>query len=99
MNIEIKKDLTSNWFKILQDAICDDIKKFEKNKVSFKSTVWKRDAKKMKVVVNIEYSKMEKFLIKLVSTFPKFMESFQNNFKKIYLVPKKIQDFGHLEFL
>ena len=45
MNIEIKKDLTSNWFKILQDAFCDDIKKFEKNKVAFKSTVWKRNIK------------------------------------------------------
>ena len=31
MNLEIKKDLASNWFKILQDAICDDILKFEKN--------------------------------------------------------------------
>ena len=98
MNIEIKKDLTSNWFKILQDAICDDIKKFEK-KFPLNQQFGKEILKKMKVVVNIEYLKMEKFLIKLVSTFLKFMESFQNNFKKIYLVLKKIQDFGHLEFL
>ena len=25
MDIEIKKDLTSNWFKILQNAICHSI--------------------------------------------------------------------------
>ena len=31
MDIEIKKDLASNWFKLLQNAICDDISRFEKN--------------------------------------------------------------------
>ena len=31
MNNEIKKDITSNWFKLLQNAICDDINKLEKN--------------------------------------------------------------------
>ena len=42
MNLEIKKDLASNWFKTLQDAICDDIFKLEK-KIKFKSTTWKRN--------------------------------------------------------
>jgi len=37
MNVEIKKDLASNWFKTLQNAFCDDIKKFENNKTQFKS--------------------------------------------------------------
>ena len=32
MNQEIKKDLTSNWFKTLQDAFCEDIFKIEKKK-------------------------------------------------------------------
>ena len=32
MDIEIKKDLASNWFKLLQDAICHDIGILEKNK-------------------------------------------------------------------
>ena len=31
MDVNIKKDLTSNWFKLLQNAICNDINKFEKN--------------------------------------------------------------------
>ena len=35
MDIDIKKDLTSNWFKLLQNAICDDIVKIEKNKFKF----------------------------------------------------------------
>ena len=46
MNLEFKKDLTSNWFKILQDSICENIKKLEKNKIQFKSTSWKRNLKK-----------------------------------------------------
>ena len=46
MDISIKKDLASNWFKLLQNAICDDILKIEKNKVNFQSTSWKRSGKK-----------------------------------------------------
>ena len=45
MNLEIKKDLTSNWFKTLQESFCDDIIKFEKNKTKFKLTNWKRNTK------------------------------------------------------
>ena len=44
--MDIKKNLTSNWFKTLQNAICDDIVKLEKNKFKFKSTSWKRNTKK-----------------------------------------------------
>ena len=40
MDLDIKKDITSNWFKILQDAICNDILNLENNKVKFKSTTW-----------------------------------------------------------
>ena len=43
MNNEIKKDLTSNWFQLLQNAICYDIAKLEKNKIEFKSTIWQRN--------------------------------------------------------
>jgi coproporphyrinogen III oxidase len=64
MDIEIKKDLASNWFKLLQNAICDDISRLEKNRVKFKSTSWQRSKKKMRVVVNIELLLTEKFLKK-----------------------------------
>ena len=43
MELEIKKDLTSNWFKMLQDSICQKINDIEKNKVEFKSKIWKRN--------------------------------------------------------
>lgn len=64
MDIEIKKDLASNWFKLLQNAICDDISRLEKNKIKFKSTSWQRSKKKMREVVNIGLLQMEKFLKK-----------------------------------
>ena len=43
MDLDIKKDLTSNWFKLLQVALCNDIGVLEDNKVKFKSTTWKRN--------------------------------------------------------
>ena len=43
MNKEIKQKLTRNWFKLLQDIICNDIEKIEKNKVKFKSKIWHRN--------------------------------------------------------
>jgi len=43
MDKEIKKKLASNWFKLLQNTICNDIEKLEKGKKSkFKSKTWNR---------------------------------------------------------
>ena len=36
MDLEIKKKLTSNWFKSLQEMFCKTIGDFEKNKIRFK---------------------------------------------------------------
>ena len=46
MNLEIKRELVSNWFKTLQNAFCEDIIRIEKNKSKFISTSWKRHPKK-----------------------------------------------------
>ena len=46
MDLEIKQKLASNWFKSLQEMFCKTISDFEKNKISFKSTSWKRNLKK-----------------------------------------------------
>ena len=43
MNEELKKNLARDWFKILQDMICLEIEKIEKNKVIFESRSWKRN--------------------------------------------------------
>ena len=46
MDLDIKKDLASNWFKALQNSICNKINVIEKNKTKFKSKSWKRNLKK-----------------------------------------------------
>ena len=43
MNKEIKQGLTRNWFKLLQDIICNDIEKLENNKIRFNSKTWSRN--------------------------------------------------------
>ena len=43
MEKEIKQKLARNWFKLLQYTICNDIEKIEKNKIKFKSKVWKKN--------------------------------------------------------
>ena len=55
MDLEIKKDLTSNWFKMLQDSICHSISSLEKNKIKFNSKLGKEILLKMKVVENSEF--------------------------------------------
>ena len=35
MDIKIKKKLTRNWFKILQEVVCKDIEQIEKKKKYF----------------------------------------------------------------
>ena len=46
MDLDIKKNLASNWFKTLQDAICNDISVLENNKTKFKTIAWKRNKNK-----------------------------------------------------
>ena len=40
MDKEIKKKLASNWFKLLQNVICNDIEKLENKKIKFKTKKW-----------------------------------------------------------
>ena len=42
MDKEIKKKLASNWFKLLQNIICDDIERIENKKIKFKFKKWNR---------------------------------------------------------
>ena len=83
MDIDIKKDLTSNWFKLLQNAICDDIVKLESNKFKFKSTSWKRNSKKdegggeYRILSNGKI--FEKVGVNYSKVYGKFPKKFQNN--------------------
>ena len=46
MDLEIKKDITSNWFKMLQEAIWHTITNLERKDADIKTTVWNRSKKR-----------------------------------------------------
>ena len=46
MDKEIKKRLACNWFKLLQNTICNDVIKLERNKIQFKSKIWSKNSLK-----------------------------------------------------
>ena len=83
MDLEIKKSLTSNWFKTLQDAICEDILKIEKNSINFKSKRWRRNLKKdegggeYRIITNGKV--FEKVGVNFSKVYGKFPKKFQKN--------------------
>ncbi|NCX65143.1 MAG: coproporphyrinogen III oxidase, partial [Proteobacteria bacterium] len=83
MNLEIKKDLTSNWFKTLQEAICYDIANLEGNKIQFTSNTWQRS--KIKDEGGGEYRILkngkifEKVGVNFSKVYGKFPKEFQKN--------------------
>ena len=93
MDLEIKKDLTSNWFKILQNALCDDIIKLEKNKVKFKSTVWRRNHNKDEGGGEFRILKNGKIFEKVGVNFSKVYGKFPKQFQKKILGAKKNPNF------
>ena len=78
----IKKDLVSNWFKLLQNAICDDITKLEKNKIKFKSTSWKRSRGKDEGGGEYRIIKDGKVFEKVGVNFSKVYGKFPRKFQK-----------------
>ena len=83
MDIEVKKDLASMWFKLLQDSICDDIYLLENKKKNFQSTTWKRNLKKnegggeFRILENGKV--FDKVGVNFSKVFGKFPKKFQNN--------------------
>ena len=66
MNLETKKDLASNWFKLIQNSVCNDIYNLENNKIKFTSTTWKRNEKKLtKHMKYYQMLKLEKNMINI----------------------------------
>jgi len=82
MDIEIKKDLTSNWFKILQESFCHCIIELEKNKCQFKSTNWKRNSKKDEGGGEYRILKDGKIFDKVGVNFSKVYGKFPKKFQK-----------------
>ena len=82
MELEIKKDLTSNWFKMLQESFCNCIMKFEKNKIKFKSTNWKRNSKKNEGGGEYRILKDGKIFDKVGVNYSKVYGKFPKKFQK-----------------
>ena len=89
MNLEIKKDLASNWFKMLQESICNSISDLEKNNIKFKSTTWKRNLKKDEGGGEYRILKDGKIFDKVGVNFSKVYGKFPKQFKKNILGAKK----------
>ena len=83
MDLDIKKDLTSNWFKLLQDAFCNDINIIENNKSKFKTTNWKRNLNKDEGGGEYRIFKdgkvFEKVGVNYSKVYGKFPKKFQKN--------------------
>ena len=83
MDLEIKKDLASNWFKLLQDSICKDISILENNKLNFQSTTWNRNKSKnqgggeYRILSNGKV--FEKVGVNFSKVYGKFPKQFQKN--------------------
>ena len=82
MDFEIKKDLTSNWFKTLQDLICHSISELEKNKIKFKSKTWKRNQNKDEGGGEYRILKDGRIFDKVGVNFSKVYGKFPKHFQK-----------------
>ena len=82
MDLEIKQKLTSNWFKSLQEMFCKTISDFEKNKISFKSTSWKRNLKKNEGGGEYRILKDGKIFDKVGVNFSKVYGKFPKKFQQ-----------------
>ena len=81
MEIELKKKLVRNWFKILQDMICIEIEELE-GKTKFKSKNWQRNKKndegggEYRILENGKT--FEKVGVNFSEVYGKFSEKFKN---------------------
>ena len=89
MDLDNKKYLASNWFKILQDAICNDISVLENNKTKFKTITWKRNKNKDEGGGEYRILKDGKVFDKVGVNFSKVYGKFPKKFQKNILGAKK----------
>ena len=82
MDFEIRKDLTSNWFRTLQNSICRSISELEKNKIKFKSTTWKREQNKDEGGGEYRILKNGRIFDKVGVNFSKVYGKFPKHFQK-----------------
>ena len=89
MDLEIKKNLVKNWFKLLQDAFCNDINLLENKKTKFKSTSWKKNQNKDEGGGEYRILRNGKIFDKVGVNFSEVYGEFPKNFKKNILGASK----------
>ena len=89
MDLDIKKDLTSNWFKLLQESFCNDIKNLENNDKEFKSKIWKKNPVKDEGGGEYRILKNGKVFDKVGVNFSKVYGKFPKKFQKNILGAEK----------
>jgi len=82
MDKEIKKRISRNWFKLLQEIICNDIEKIEKHKIKFKSKTWSRNKIKDEGGGEFKVLKEGKVFEKVGVNFSEVYGKFSNEIKK-----------------
>ena len=82
MDKEIKKKLASNWFKLLQNVICDDIEKIENKKIKFEPKTWIRSKTKDEGGGEFRILKNGKVFEKVGVNFSEVHGKFSNEMKK-----------------
>ena len=78
----LKKKLTRNWFKVLQDTICFDIEEIEKNKIKFVSNHWERNNKRNEGGGEYRILENGKIFDKVGVNFSEVYGKFSKEFKK-----------------
>ena len=82
MDKDIKKKLSRNWFKILQDVICNEIESIENSSVKFNSKNWIRNKLKDEGGGEYRLLKNGKIFEKVGVNFSEVYGKFPKNFKK-----------------
>jgi len=82
MDLEVKKNLASNWFKTLQESLCHKIYDLEKNSTKFEITSWKRNYKKDEGGGEYRILRNGKIFDKVGVNFSKVYGKFPKKFQK-----------------
>ena len=82
MDLEIRKNLASNWFKTLQESLCHKIYDLEKNSTKFEITSWKRNYKKDEGGGEYRILRNGKVFDKVGVNFSKVYGKFPKKFQK-----------------
>ena len=91
MDLEVKKKITRNWFKVLQEVICKDIEEIEKKKNIFKIKNWKRNLNKEEGGGEFRIFKngkvFEKVGVNYSEVFGKFSKQIRNKSGVMRIIP------------